>query len=151
MGVVEYPNLIRKAFTRGLVLVLIGDRPFPSIRCGASALRLGLPIGRMAGRGRRRTWQTPSALDRGLAAYGRRHRRDLAGHEFLISDFSTGRPYNLLERLMFSAATREPICADHLAAFGSRSIGVSAFLRPSALTRAMWVNARHAAGSHGSS
>jgi hypothetical protein len=60
MGVVEYPNLIRKTFTRGLAL--IGDRPFPSIRCGASALRLGLPIGRMAGRGRRRTWQTPSAL-----------------------------------------------------------------------------------------
>jgi hypothetical protein len=90
------------------------------------------------------------ALSRGLAAYGRRHRRELAGHEFLISDFSTGRRYNPLERLMFSAAARHPICADHLAAFGDRCIGVSAFLRPSALMRAMWINARHAAGAHAS-
>jgi hypothetical protein len=30
----------------------------------------------------------------------------LAGHEFVISDFSTGRGYNLIERLMLSAAAR---------------------------------------------
>ena len=150
MGVVEYPNLIPKTFTRGLAL--IGDEARsvdPLSGVGSAAGPSDRPNGWP--RPVDGTCQTPSALDRGLAAYGRRHRRDLAGHEFLISDFSTGRPYNPLERLTFSAATRDPICAHHLAAFGSRSIGVSAFLRPSALTRAMWVNARHAAGAHGSS
>jgi menaquinone-9 beta-reductase len=149
MGVVEYPNLVRKTFTRGLAL--IGDRPCPSIRCRASALRLGLPIGRMARRGRRRDLANSKRSGSWPCGLRPSAQTCLAGHEFLISDFSTGRPYNPLERLMFSAATRDPICADHLAAFGSRSIGVSAFLRPSALTRAMWVNARHAADAHGSS
>jgi len=149
MGVVEYPNLIRKTFRRGLALV--GDAalsidPLWGVGCGWAFQSAEWLAEAVDG-----TWRTPGALDRGLAAYGRRHRRELAGHEFLISDFSTGRPYNPLERLMFSAAARDPICADHLAAFGSRSIGVSAFLRPSALMRAMWVNARHAAAAHGNS
>jgi hypothetical protein len=68
----------------------------------------------------------------------------LAGHQFLIEDFSTGRPFNFLERLTFSAAARDPMCADTFSAFGSRCIGVRRFLRPDALARAIWVNARHA-------
>jgi menaquinone-9 beta-reductase len=148
MGVLEYPNLIRKVFRPGLAL--IGDAalsidPLWGVGCGwafQSAEWLADAVAR--------TWTNPGALDRGLAVYGRRHRRELAGHEFLISDFSIGRPYNPLERLMFSAAARDPICADHLAAFGSRCIGVSVFMRPSALIRAMWVNARHVAGANAS-
>src|SRR5262249_564079 len=129
MGVVEYPNLIRKTFRRGLALV--GDAalsidPLWGVGCGWA-----FQSAEWLAEAGAWTWRTPGALDRGLGAYGRRHRRELAGHEFLISDFSTGRPYNPLERLMFSAAARDPICADHLAAFGSRSIGVSAFLPPS--------------------
>jgi len=148
MGVLEYPNLTRKVFRPGLAL--IGDAalsidPLWGVGCGWAFQSAEWLADAIAG-----TWSPPGALDRGLAAYGRRHRRELAGHEFLISDFSTGRPYNPLERLMFSAAARDPICADHLAAFGSRCIGVSAFMRPSALIRAMWVNARHAAGANGS-
>jgi hypothetical protein len=96
MGVLEYPNLIRKVFRPGLAL--IGDAalsidPLWGVGCGwafQSAEWLADAVAR--------TWSNPDALDRGLAAYGRRHRRELAGHEFLISDFSTGRPYNPLER-----------------------------------------------------
>jgi hypothetical protein len=66
----------------------------------------------------------------------------------MISDFSTGRGYNPIERLMFSAAARDPVCADHVFAFGSRCIGVTAFLSPSAMARAIWVNARHAMGAN---
>ena len=78
------------------------------------------------------------------SAYAKRHRSELAGHQFLIEDFSTGRPFNFLERLTFSAAARDPMCADTFSAFGSRCIGVRHFPRPNALARAMWVNARHA-------
>ena len=91
-----------------------------------------------------RAWSNPAELDRGLAAYAKRHRSELAGHRFLIEDFATGRPLNLIELLTFSAAARDPVCADNFVAFGTRCIGVSQFLRPGALARAMWVNARHA-------
>lgn len=77
----------------------------------------------------------------------KRHRSELAGHQFLIEDFSTGRPFNFVERLAFAAAARDPVCADLFAAFGSRSIGVGRFLRPDALARAIRVNARHALGA----
>jgi menaquinone-9 beta-reductase len=67
----------------------------------------------------------------------------LTGHEFLISDYATGRAFNPIERLTFSAAARDQACADHLAKFGGRLIGAAAFLAPSALARAAWVNLTH--------
>ena len=60
----------------------------------------------------------------------------------MISDYSSVRSYNPLERLMFSAAAHDESSARHFHAFGSRSIGVREFLAPRALGRALWVNAR---------
>jgi 2-polyprenyl-6-methoxyphenol hydroxylase-like FAD-dependent oxidoreductase len=143
MGIIEYPNLHRAVSKPGLAL--IGDAalsidPLWGIGCGwalQSAEWLADAVGRTC------TGSTED-LDRSLSAYAKRHRSELAGHQFLIEDFSTGRPFNLLERVTFSAAARDPVCADTFSAFGSRCIGVGRFLRPDALARAMWVNARHA-------
>lgn len=85
-------------------------------------------------------------LDRALRRYRKKHRSKLAGHHSLISDFATGRPYNAIERLMFSAAARDERSARHFHAFGSRLIGVREFLSPGAVGRALWVNARHRRG-----
>ena len=145
MGMIDYPNLQRSVSKPGLAL--IGDAalsidPLWGIGCGwalQSAEWLAGAVGR--------AWTNPAELDRGLSAYAKRHRSELAGHQFLIKDFSTGRPFNFLERLTFSAAARDPTCADTFSAFGSRCIGVRRFLRPDALARAMWVNARHALGA----
>jgi menaquinone-9 beta-reductase len=146
LGMVEIPNKIRKVHKPGLAL--LGDAalavdPLWGVGCGwafQSAEWLAEAVGN--------SLQSPDKLDRGLKAYGRRHRLELAGHEFLISDFSTGRGYNLIEWLMFSAAARDPACADHVLAFGSRCIGVAAFLSPLAVARAAWVNARYAMGAN---
>jgi flavin-dependent dehydrogenase len=145
MGVVEYPNLHRSVSKPGLAL--IGDAalsidPLWGVGCGwalQSAEWLADAVGRK--------WTSPLDLDRGLSAYAKRHRSELAGHRFLIEDFSTGRPFNFVERLTFSAAARDPVCADIFSAFGTRSIGVGRFLRPDALARALWVNACHALGA----
>ena len=142
MGMMEYPNLHRGVSKPGLALV--GDAalsidPLWGIGCGwalQSAEWLAGSVGR--------AWMSPTDLDRGLSAYAKRHRSELADHRFLIENFSTGRPFNVIERLTFSAAARDPVCADAFAAFGSRFIGVGRFLRPDALARALWVNARHA-------
>jgi flavin-dependent dehydrogenase len=82
-------------------------------------------------------------LDRALRRYGKVHRARLAGHHSSIADFSTGRPFNAIERLMFSAAAEDERTLRHFHAFGSRLISVRQFLAPRAIGRALWVNARH--------
>lgn len=142
MGVVEYPNIHRSVTKPGVAL--IGDAalsidPLWGIGCGWA-----LQSAEWLANATDRTWAgSIDDLDRGLSAYAKRRRSELAGHKFLIEDFSTGRPFNFIERLTFSAAARDPVCADTFSAFGSRCIGVGRFLRPDALVRAMWVNARH--------
>lgn len=142
LGIVEYPNLIRKAYKPGLAL--IGDAALCvdylwGVGCGWALQSAEWLADAVAG-----TLGDPEELDRGLEEYGRRHKHKLSGHEFLISDYATGRGYNPIERLMFSAAARDPVCADRFFAFGTRNIGVAAFLAPKALARAAWVSGRHA-------
>jgi flavin-dependent dehydrogenase len=142
IGVIEYPNLHRSVSKPGLALIgdaALSSDPLWGVGCGWALQSAEWLEGAVD-----RTWASPADLDRRLSAYTKRHRSALAGHQFLIDDFSTGRPFNLLERLTFSAAARDPVCADIFSAFGSRFIGVVRFLRPDALARAIWVNARHA-------
>jgi menaquinone-9 beta-reductase len=145
IGVIEYPNLQRSVSKPGLALIgdaALSSDPLWGVGCGwalQSAEWLTDAVGR--------TWERPMDLDLSLSVYAKRHRSELAGHQFLINDFSSGRPFNLLERLTFSAAARDPVCADTFSAFGSRCIGVGRFLRPDALARAIWVNARHVLGA----
>lgn len=80
-------------------------------------------------------------LDAALERYRKRHRRSLLGHFLVTSDFSTGRRLNPLERLIFSAATRDERLALRTHAFGSRSIGPEKFLSPATVARAVRVNA----------
>ena len=83
----------------------------------------------------------------GLRRYRRTHRRRLAGHDYLISDYSRLRGFNPIERLIYAAAARDPRMAAHFLAFGSRSIGVTRFLAPPALARAAWVLATRRRGA----
>jgi 2-polyprenyl-6-methoxyphenol hydroxylase-like FAD-dependent oxidoreductase len=108
MGMIEYPNLQRSVSKPGLALIgdaALSSDPLWGVGCGwalQSAEWLAGSVGR--------AWTSPSDLDRGLSAYAKRHRSQLAGHQFLIGDFSNGRPFNFIERLMFSAAARDPVC-----------------------------------------
>lgn len=86
----------------------------------------------------------PETLDAALRAYAKRHARETRWHQWLMVDYSRGRRFNPVERLIFSAAARDARTATHLHAYGSRHIAVSEFLHPRALARAAWVNLRHA-------
>ncbi|MGW5779775.1 NAD(P)/FAD-dependent oxidoreductase [Streptomyces sp. NPDC003863] len=140
-GAVDYPLRTRGATAPGLALVgdaaLTGD-PLWGVGCGwalQSAHWLAEAVGpAAAGRG---------DLDRSLAEYARRHRRRLGGHQFLAADFATGRPFNPMERLMFSAAARDGALARHMHMFASRLIGPLRFLNPVAVAKAAVVNLRH--------
>ncbi|MEU4731767.1 NAD(P)/FAD-dependent oxidoreductase [Streptomyces sp. NPDC023588] len=143
IGLVDYPLHSRRPTAPGLALIgdaaLTGD-PLWGVGCGwalESAQWLAEAVApAAAGRG---------DLDGALAVYARTHRRRLRGHQQLAADFATSRPFNPVERLMFSAAARDASLARHMHRFGSRLIGPLRFLNPVALARASAVNLRHRA------
>ncbi|MET9953308.1 NAD(P)/FAD-dependent oxidoreductase [Streptomyces sp. NPDC006339] len=141
IGTVDYPLHSRTPTAPGLALVgdaaLTGD-PLWGVGCGwalQSARWLAEAVApAAAGRG---------DLDRALVRYARTHRRRLLGHQRLAADFAKARPFNPLERLMFSAAARDAALARHMHLFASRLIGPLRFLNPAAVARATAVNLRH--------
>lgn len=82
-------------------------------------------------------------LDAALGRYAKVHRRRLAGHHWLMSDYATGRPMKPVEKLLFSAATRDDGFARRMERFGSREAPAERSL-PAAIAHAAAVNARHA-------
>ncbi|MFJ6793634.1 NAD(P)/FAD-dependent oxidoreductase [Streptomyces sp. NPDC091268] len=140
-GTVDYPLLSRKPTAPGLAL--IGDAaltadPLWGVGCGwalQSASWLARAVGPAAtGQG---------DLDASLTAYARTHRRRLRGHQYLAVDYAASRPFNPVERLVFSAAARDASVARHMHLFASRLIGPSRFLSPAALAKAAVVNLKH--------
>ncbi|MFF1494329.1 NAD(P)/FAD-dependent oxidoreductase [Streptomyces sp. NPDC058304] len=145
IGSVNYPLHRRKPTAPGVALIgdaaLTGD-PLWGVGCGwalHSAQWLAEAVASAAtGRG---------DLDRSLVAYARTHRRRLSGHQRLAADFATARPFNPVERLVFSAAARDESVARHMHLFASRLIGPLRFLNPLALAKASAVNIRHRAAA----
>ncbi|MFF4369482.1 NAD(P)/FAD-dependent oxidoreductase [Streptomyces sp. NPDC001594] len=140
-GTTHYPLYSRRPAGRGLAL--IGDAattsdPVWGVGCGwalQSAQWLAEAVGpAVAGQG---------DLDRALKAYRRRHRRGLRAHQFMIADYAKGRPFNLFERLMFSAAARDADIARHLHRFAARLIGPVQLMNPAAVAKALLVVLRH--------
>jgi 2-polyprenyl-6-methoxyphenol hydroxylase-like FAD-dependent oxidoreductase len=60
------------------------------------------------------------SLENGLRRYRKRHRRQLGIHARLIHDYSTGRKFDPVERLMISTAVRDPKAAALFEAVGTR-------------------------------
>ncbi|WP_327130582.1 NAD(P)/FAD-dependent oxidoreductase [Streptomyces sp. NBC_01343] len=141
IGTVDYPLHSRKPIAPGVALVgdaaLTGD-PLWGVGCGwalQSARWLAEAVApAAAGRG---------DLDRALAVYARRHGRRLRGHQAMAVDFAKARPFNPIERLVFSAAARDASVARHTHLFAQRLIGPLRFLNPLALAKASAVNIRH--------
>jgi 2-polyprenyl-6-methoxyphenol hydroxylase-like FAD-dependent oxidoreductase len=82
-------------------------------------------------------------LAKGLDRYRRRHAKGLRGHTFFMHDYSKGRRFNPMERMMFAAAARDGKSATIVDSFATRQIG-PAQMMPRMLPRAVAVNARHA-------
>jgi menaquinone-9 beta-reductase len=142
-GVLNYTCVSRVPTAPGLALV--GDAAMVAdylwgVGCGFAFQSAELLVAATAG----------SLLDKGdpaagLRRYGRLHRAAFAGHQRLMSNYATGRPFNVVERLMFSAAVRDQALARHVHRYGERQMGPLRFLSPAALARSAMVNARHLA------
>jgi flavin-dependent dehydrogenase/pimeloyl-ACP methyl ester carboxylesterase len=124
LGKLEMPNTMRPAGRPGLAFV--GDAamaadPVWGVGCGwafQSGEWLGEELAQVLD-GDTSDERVDAAIDR----YRKRHRRQLLGHFLVTSDYSTGRRFNPLERLLFSAAAKDEAVRAGFHAFGSRSIG----------------------------
>ena len=85
----------------------------------------------------------PTTLDKALRSYHRYHRHSLGWHERLISRYANGRGFNVLEKLMLSAAARDAHHASSLTKYADRSASVSDFISPSEILSAVTSNAMH--------
>lgn len=140
MGKLDLTNVRRHPAAKGMALIgdaALASDPLWGVGCGWAFQSAEWLVD-----------ATAEALQRGgdpapgLRRYRRMHRRRLAGHDFLICDYSRLRNFNPIERLVYAAAVHDPATALHFHAFGTRSIGVSRFLAPRPLARAAWALAR---------
>ena len=138
IGLVDYENTWRHRPPPGLAFVgdaAVSGDPLFGVGCGwalQEAEWLADAIAPALGDAR--------AQDRAVGAYGATLRRKLAAHFFLVSDYSTGRAYNPIEKLTFSAGARDAQAAHLVSEFGSRRIPVRELMTPAALAHAVKVN-----------
>jgi 2-polyprenyl-6-methoxyphenol hydroxylase-like FAD-dependent oxidoreductase len=79
-----------------------------------------------------------------LKRYRREHRRRLNGHHRMLTADARARDFNPVQRLLFSAATRDAHTAATLHRYSERSLPPRRLLSPRVLARAAHVNARAA-------
>jgi 2-polyprenyl-6-methoxyphenol hydroxylase-like FAD-dependent oxidoreductase len=141
IGLVDHPNLWRSKPPAGLAFIgdaAVSADPLWGVGCGWA-----LQGGEWLVESTKDAFGSDAGLDAAVGNYRKVLRSRLGGHFFLISDYSTGRGFNPIEKLMFSAATRDTELARHTFRFGARSIPVHEFLAPSKVARAVRVNLQH--------
>ncbi len=143
IGKIEMPNRIRGPIAPGLALIgdaALATDPIFGVGCGfafQSAEWLADSVS-PALRG-------IDSLDNGLRRYRKRHRRQLGMHARLIHDYSSGRKFDLSERLMISTAARDRKAAALFEALGTRRARPQDVLAPMA-ARVVATNLRRLAG-----
>ncbi len=149
LGKLDMPNSTRRAGRPGLAFV--GDAamsadPVWGVGCGW-AFQSGHWLAAELAPAFENGSPSDADLDAAIARYRKRHRSRLLGHFLMTSDYSTGRRFNPMERMLFSAAARDERVADRFAAFGGRSVRPNDREFGRLVGRAMKVNARRGGGA----
>jgi flavin-dependent dehydrogenase len=140
LGKIEMPNRVRTPIAPGLALIgdaALATDPLFGVGCGWA-----LQSAEWLADGVLPALNGDETLERGLARYRRRHRRELRGHAFFIHDYATGRRLNRAERALFAAAVRDPKVAVLFDRLGTRRMKPGRML-VEAVPRSLAVNARH--------
>jgi flavin-dependent dehydrogenase len=134
-GRLEMANIRRACAHRGMAL--IGDAaqtsdPLWGVGCGWALQSAEWLVDEVAA-------SVPSdhdTLERALRRYRSRHTRELLLQHLMMRDYSTGRRFRLVEKLLFAAAARDPRLARHVHAYAARTLPVQRFVTPAVLARA---------------
>lgn len=142
IGKVEMPNRIRGPVAPGLALVgdaALATDPLFGVGCGF-AFQSGEWLADTVSPALR----GEEPLAKGLRRYRRHHRLRLGMHARLIHDYSTGRKFDRVERLMITTAVRDPKAAALFEAIGTRRVTPPQVVAPMA-ARVAVTNARRLA------
>ncbi len=141
MGKIDMTNRMRKPVAPGLALIgdaALATDPLFGVGCGWAFQSAEWLCDSLVP-----ALRGEEPLAKGLERYRRRHAHELAGHAFFIHDYANGRRLNPGERIVFSAAARDPKSATTMDAFATRQIRPQQAF-PRMLPRALAVHARHA-------
>jgi len=130
IGKIEMPNRVRGPIAPGLALIgdaALATDPIFGVGCGF-AFQSGEWLADSAAPALRGN----EPLEKGLRRYRRHHRLRLGMHARLIHDYSTGRKFDRVERLMISTAVRDPKAAALFEAVGTRRLTPPQVLLPMA-------------------
>ena len=141
IGSTDYPSIVRPNITAPGV-ALIGDAamvadPLFGLGCGwafQSAEWLAQEVSPVLRAG--------GDVDRATARYAKTHARRLRPHFKLTSDFSSVRPFNRLEQLLFGGAPYDEVVSEAFWRYGTRNAAPSALLSPRVLAHAMRVRGK---------
>jgi len=147
-GMLNMPNISRTTTAPGLALV--GDAALTSDplwgngigRAFQSAEWLVDRTARALRRGR------PDEVDQALAEYRQHHHSTLAGRHARDVDYSRARSFNFLERLMYSAATRNRKLARYTGPYSTRLVNIRYYPPFKAIVRALWTNLTYHIQTH---
>jgi 2-polyprenyl-6-methoxyphenol hydroxylase-like FAD-dependent oxidoreductase len=137
IGKLDTPNVARPAAKHGMAF--IGDActasdPIWAVGCGwafQSSEWLVDETTPVIGEG--------GNMERALRRYHRRHMYEIGLHHLVGSNYSTARPFSPVERLMYSAATRDQAVADQMHTLVTRAHPAQDFVRPRTFARALKV------------
>jgi 2-polyprenyl-6-methoxyphenol hydroxylase-like FAD-dependent oxidoreductase len=141
IGRLELSNLTRPAARAGLALVgdaALASDPAVGVGCGWALQSAAWLVEATAGA---LVSGDAAGLDDALKRYRSRHHRALAPHQSLIAEGSKGRLPSRTERMVISAAVKDPAVAARFHAYATRNIGPREFLGPRTMLRAAWVDA----------
>jgi menaquinone-9 beta-reductase len=133
-GMLDIPNLTRAESRPGLALIgdaALASDPSAAVGCGWALQSAEWLVDSTA---EALAAKDDALVDAALGRYSRTHTSRLSPHQAVISSFSTGRPYNRLERMLYKGATSDPVVSSALELLISRKVTPEQALTPSVLT-----------------
>jgi menaquinone-9 beta-reductase len=130
IGKIEMPNRIRGPIAPGLALIgdaALATDPIFGVGCG-----FAFQSGEWLADSVAPALRGIDSLENGLRRYRKRHRRQLGMHARLIHDYSSGRKFDLSERLMLTTAAKDQRAAALFEALGTRRARPQDVLAPMA-------------------
>lgn len=140
IGAVDLPNFWRKRGPEGIAFIgdaMVSSDPLFGVGCGWAFNEAEWLVECTAGH-----LSSGGELGKAVDGYRKVVRKQILAHYLMTSEYSLNRRYNPAEKLLFSAAAKDPKLANVIHDFGGRVIPVSKLVSPATMGRAALVNLR---------
>jgi flavin-dependent dehydrogenase len=143
IGMVDMPLISRRTTASGLALV--GDAAMAPDPLWGNGIGWAIQAAEWLVDNTAKALGTrdPEAVDRAMEQYRRQHHQSFGGRFVREADYAQARPFNIFERLMYSAAARAPEMGKYTGPHTTRLAYIRYFPPLKAIIRALWINLTH--------